>query len=110
MAVDRENDLALVAILAGYVDYIPIPSKKNPEWPLRAPLKLAITNRPEVGDEVYVVGNPQGLKGTFSQGIISSLRDDGYLQITAPISRGSSGGPVLNKYGQVIGIVVGAIE
>ena len=54
-------------------------------------------------------GNPQGLEGTFSQGIVSSIRvlgADKILQITAPISPGSSGGPVLNEKGQVIGVSV----
>jgi hypothetical protein len=62
-----------------------------------------------VGDEVYVVGNPQGLEGTFSQGIVSSVRQvgpDSLLQITAPISPGSSGGPVLSAQGKVIGVAV----
>ena len=62
-----------------------------------------------VGETVYAVGNPQGLEGTFSQGIVSSIREigaDKILQITAPISPGSSGGPVLNERGQMIGIAV----
>ena len=63
----------------------------------------------QVGEPIYAVGNPQGLEGTFSQGIISSVRKigtDKLLQITAPISPGSSGGPVLNKHGKVIGVSV----
>lgn len=63
----------------------------------------------EVGEPVYAVGNPQGLEGTFSQGIVSSIRQvgsDKVLQITAPISPGSSGGPVLNTKGEVIGVSV----
>ncbi len=63
----------------------------------------------QVGETVYAVGNPQGLEGTFSQGIISSIREvgtDKLLQITAPISPGSSGGPVLNTKGEVIGVSV----
>ena len=63
----------------------------------------------QVGETVYAVGNPQGLEGTFSQGIISSIRNvgnDKLLQITAPISPGSSGGPVLNDKGEVIGVSV----
>ena len=63
----------------------------------------------QVGETVYAVGNPQGLEGTFSQGIVSSIREvgnDKLLQITAPISPGSSGGPVLNGKGEVIGVSV----
>jgi len=66
-----------------------------------------------VGDEVFVVGNPQGLEGTFSKGIISAIRafkDDYLLQITAPISPGSSGGPVLNTQGEVIGVSVATFK
>ena len=66
-----------------------------------------------VGDIVYAVGNPQGLEGTFSQGIVSSIRefDSGrLLQITAPISEGSSGGPVISARGEVIGISVGQLD
>ncbi|MDE0301088.1 MAG: S1C family serine protease [Candidatus Poribacteria bacterium] len=62
-----------------------------------------------VGETVYAVGNPHGLEGTFSQGIISSVRTvgtDKVLQLTAPISPGSSGGPVLNGQGKVIGVSV----
>ena len=63
----------------------------------------------QVGETVYAVGNPRGLEGTFSDGIISSIRlldGDKLIQITAPISRGSSGGPVLNQKGEAIGVSV----
>jgi S1-C subfamily serine protease len=66
-----------------------------------------------VGDEVYAVGNPLGLEGTLSPGIVSGVRKigpDTLLQITAPISPGSSGGPVLNSRGVVIGITVATFE
>ena len=72
-------------------------------------LTLGRSDSVQVGEAVYAVGNPKGLEGTFSQGIVSSIRDvgtDKILQITAPISPGSSGGPVLNGKGQVIGISV----
>ncbi len=72
-------------------------------------LSLGDSNAVQVGDSVYAVGNPRGLEGTFSQGIISSVRivgTDKLIQLTAPISPGSSGGPVLNGRGNVIGVSV----
>lgn len=76
---------------------------------------LAIGNSDEVavGDSVYAVGNPRGLEGTFSAGIVSSVRkvgDHSLLQITAPVSPGSSGGPVVNSRGQVIGVAVATFK
>jgi S1-C subfamily serine protease len=76
-------------------------------------LLLGDSGNAKVGDEVYVVGNPLGLEGTFSSGIISGIRQvdkDKLFQITAPISPGSSGGPVLNKSGMVIGIAVASYQ
>ena len=71
---------------------------------------LGSSDAVQVGETVYAVGNPQGLEGTFSQGIVSSIRQvgtDKLLQITAPISPGSSGGPVLSSTrGEVIGVSV----
>jgi hypothetical protein len=72
-------------------------------------LALGNSDAVQVGETIYAVGNPQGLEGTFSQGIVSSIREvgaDKLLQITAPISPGSSGGPVLNGKGEVIGVSV----
>ena len=60
-----------------------------------------------IGRDVFVIGNPYGLEGTFSTGVISGLREiDGvrYIQISAPISPGNSGGPVILRDGTVIGI------
>jgi len=60
-----------------------------------------------VGERVVAIGSPQGLENTVSDGIISAIRSyktTRYLQITAPISPGSSGGPVLNGSGHAIGI------
>ncbi|MDI6766029.1 MAG: S1C family serine protease [Bacteroidota bacterium] len=65
-------------------------------------------NTPQVGEKVLVIGNPLGLEGTVSEGIISAFRETpehGNLnQLTAPISPGSSGSPVLDMEGEVIGI------
>lgn len=72
-------------------------------------ISLGAGNTAEVGESIFAVGNPRGLEGTFSEGIISSIREvgaDKLLQITAPISPGSSGGPVLNSNGKVIGVAV----
>jgi S1-C subfamily serine protease len=64
--------------------------------------------KPEIGDKIVAIGNPKGLEGTVSTGIVSGLRElsseYNLIQITSPISPGSSGGPVLNETGQVIGI------
>ncbi|MCB1064792.1 MAG: trypsin-like peptidase domain-containing protein [Verrucomicrobiae bacterium] len=67
----------------------------------------------EVGENIAVIGSPLGLEGTFTVGIVSSTRKRGdvdFLQITAPISPGSSGSPVVNYDGKVVGVAVGAIE
>ena len=65
------------------------------------------TNEPEVGDSVISIGNPKGLENTLSEGIVSGIRnntDENMYQITAPISPGSSGGPVMSDDGTVLGI------
>ena len=90
-ATDKVNDLALLKVTAYGIK----------------PLSLGDSNSVRIGEMVYVAGNPKGLEGTFSDGIISSKRsehDKEHLQMTAPISSGSSGGPVLNRKGEVIGV------
>jgi S1-C subfamily serine protease len=68
-------------------------------------LKLGKSTTVVEGQKVIVIGNPKGLMGTVSDGIISAFREDpSMIQITAPISHGSSGSPVLDENGQVIGI------
>jgi antitoxin component YwqK of YwqJK toxin-antitoxin module len=63
-----------------------------------------------VGEDILVAGNPEGLEATFSKGIISAIRSQaGLLQIDAPISPGSSGGPVVNEHGEVIGLAVSSL-
>lgn len=56
-----------------------------------------------IGEPVFAVGNPKGLTQTLSEGIVSSYRDN-FIQTTTEITNGSSGGPLFNKHGQVIGI------
>ena len=70
---------------------------------------LGNSDRVEVGQEVVAIGNPLSLESTVSNGIISGIRTDEdlggkFLQITTPISPGSSGGPLFNMAGQVVGI------
>lgn len=90
-ATDEQHDLAILKLSS-----------------IAAPaLPLANSDAVQIGDSVYAVGNPERLEGTFSEGIISSIRTVGnqkWIQMTASISPGSSGGAVLNSAGEVIGI------
>jgi S1-C subfamily serine protease len=74
-----------------------------------------------VGDEAYAVGNPFGLYGSMSSGVISgfnrtvqpdgsSQKLEGLIQVDAAVNPGNSGGPLLNRGGQVIGIVTGIVN
>ena len=71
------------------------------------PLSISPT-LPETGERVMVIGTPLGLEKTVSDGIVSAVRDvPGFgkiIQVTAPISPGSSGSPVVNMKGEVIGV------
>lgn len=76
------------------------------------PLSLAELS-PVPGMSVFAIGNPAGLERSISTGVVSGVRDfkgRQLLQITAPISPGSSGGPILNGRGEVIGVAVGMLE
>ncbi len=71
------------------------------------PLPSLKDGKQKIGDKVVVIGNPRGLEGSVSAGIISGIRGMGgfeVYQITASVSPGSSGGPVLNMSGYIIGI------
>ncbi len=66
-----------------------------------------------VGQKVYAVGSPRGFENTFASGEISQIRqvDDGFMyQISVPIDHGSSGGVLLNGYGEAIGITTGGFD
>jgi tetratricopeptide (TPR) repeat protein len=93
IAVDAEGDLAVLRV-------------EPPPGQVR-PLSLERTS-PQEGESVLVIGNPFGLEGSVTNGIVSAVRDiptfGRIIQITAPISPGSSGSPVVNMHGQVIGV------
>ena len=103
IARDPDNDLALLKV----------PALGVPPLPVETSATL------EPGDRIIVLGNPLGLSGTVSDGIVAALRPQGLgpesrdffektplVQITAPISSGSSGSPVLNSRGAVVGVAV----
>jgi S1-C subfamily serine protease len=76
-------------------------------------LSLAAQDQVRPGTQIFVFGSPFGLEGTITPGLTSGQRViDGrsYLQISAPISAGSSGGPVTDENGNVIGIAVASLE
>ncbi len=71
-------------------------------------ISLADSNRFERGQKIYVIGNPLGLEYTISDGLLSGDQNLGYMrqfQISAPISSGNSGGPLINTRGEVMGII-----
>jgi V8-like Glu-specific endopeptidase len=76
-------------------------------------LTLGNSDGLQVGQEVVAIGNPLSLESTVSNGIVSGIRtikEGKFLQITAPISHGSSGGPLFNMVGEVVGITAAIIE
>ena len=67
------------------------------------PIKIS-EKTPKVGDKIYTIGNPKGIKFVFSDGMINQINKD-IIQFSAPASSGSSGGALLNSEGELIGIV-----
>jgi len=85
------------------------------------PATLGNPRAMHIGDEAYVVGNPLGLYSSMSAGVISGFdrsfrppnrteRLKGLIQIDAAVNPGNSGGPLLNRDGQVVGIVTGLVN
>lgn len=96
LCLDVAHDLAVLDIGGSGHDYLQLSEVK-----------------PAVGTRVYAIGNPKGLTGTFSEGVVSGLPVvDGvlYVQTTAAISPGSSGGPLLVANGTVIGITTASLR
>jgi S1-C subfamily serine protease len=97
LALDKGHDLALLKIVA----------------PALVPATLAESNGLMVGQRVYAIGNPFGLSGTMTRGMISAIRSirgpqgnpiEDAIQTDAAVNPGNSGGPLLNSRGDVIGI------
>ena len=92
-AVDKENDLVILKVSGAQ----------------GTPLPIGDSETVDVLDTIYVAGNPSGIEGTVTTAEISNLLGGKYLLMSAPISPGSSGGPVLNERSEVIGISMGSI-
>jgi serine protease Do len=97
IGVDPKTDLALLKV-----------SDSDGKFPF---VELETRNDPRVGDWVLAVGNPYGLGGTVTAGIVSARGRDlnnstynDFLQIDAPVNRGNSGGPTFDLSGRVIGV------
>jgi hypothetical protein len=97
LAADASHDLAIVRI-----ETTPLPA-----------LALGHSDALRPGDPVVAIGHPLGLEDTVSNGLVSAIRkiDDGstVLQISAPIAPGSSGGPIFNDHGEVVGIATAIV-
>jgi S1-C subfamily serine protease len=102
VGTDKVHDLALLQIVADKVGSLNL-----------EPVTLADSGDLSVGQKVYAIGNPFGLSGTMTRGIISSIRSirgsegapiEDAIQTDAAINPGNSGGPLLNSRGEVIGI------
>lgn len=105
-ALDVDNDLIILKI-------------KDPDQKIvsTTALSLGDSDIVDIGEVIYALGNPEGLEGTISDGIVSGIRNRDpsqnifytSIQFTAPISPGSSGGAVLNTKGEVIGVSVSVL-
>jgi S1-C subfamily serine protease len=102
LSSDPENDIAVLR------------PEQLPQ--LIVPAVLSNPSAMRIGDEAFAVGNPLGLAGSMSAGVISGFdrsvpldesgqRLEGLIQFDAAVNPGNSGGPLLNRYGQVVGIV-----
>lgn len=88
---DEDEDFILFRVNIDNTNFIPIAKYK-----------------PQVGEKVFAIGSPRGLENTFSSGEVSQWRDKNLMQISALIDHGSSGGSLINEYGEVVGITSGS--
>ena len=101
IATSSDHDLALIRVQASALPTLP----------------LGDSDAIRPGDPIVAIGNPMGLENTVSNGLVSARRqvDEGdnafeVLQVSAPIAPGSSGGPLFNEHGEVIGIATAILE
>jgi hypothetical protein len=96
VAANREADLAIIKVA----------------YSSGKPVKFAV-NDVSVGDRIFVIGNPQSMEFTLSDGLVSAkrnLKEIKQLQMSAPVSHGSSGGPVFNQNGELTGVSVSSLK
>lgn len=93
VAKSESEDFIIFKINCTNTNYIPIAADK-----------------PKIGEKVYAIGSPKGLENTFSSGEVSQWRDTNLMQISAQIDHGSSGGALINEYGEVVGITSGTFD
>ncbi len=90
IAKNEEEDYILFRVDCENTNYLPIASSK-----------------PQIGEKVFAIGSPRGLENTFSSGEVSQWRSRNLMQINALIDHGSSGGALINEYGEAVGITSG---
>ena len=98
LAADADEDLVLLKVQGKGLQF----------------LTLSATTGIQVGEHVIAIGSPLGLEGTVSDGIVSALREETlgkrWIQTTAPVSHGNSGGPLLNMAGSVVGVITWGVD
>ncbi|MBE7060071.1 MAG: trypsin-like serine protease [Ruminococcaceae bacterium] len=105
IAYDKDLDVAIIRVNQNTVNGSNFSNFQS--------VNMANSDDIQAGQTIYAIGSPLGLQNTISNGIISNvsqkLGDEIFIQITAPISHGSSGGALVNELGEVIGITSAGI-
>ncbi|MFZ3214197.1 MAG: trypsin-like peptidase domain-containing protein [Terriglobales bacterium] len=97
LAEDAERDLAVLKVSGKGLPF----------------LFLGDAHQTQVGEHVVAIGSPLGLQNTVSDGIVSAIREENghqWIQTTAPVSHGNSGGPLMNSSGVVIGVITWGVS